>query len=214
MKADVDCWLYANTLVRQEHFLRNSRARPFLYFYVTGTSACSPASNQRQTGSQLGSPLGSSFDESLVVGLGADSYLDLFNCYTFDNAKVDNAALLGLDWPDASKSVWQACKLRSESCNLPENPGNENWEPSEAHCHGGELSPHTEPQESILLALEAEVKGTCSPLKIGLLLKGTVSKMEVKVSLSPDPLPGSSDVHVLDVIFLLNPHIYSISTSY
>ena len=33
-----------------------------------------------------------------------------------------------------------------------------------------------EPQESILLALEAEVKGTCSPLKIGLLLKCTVSK--------------------------------------
>ena len=72
-KADVDCWLYANTLVRQERFLRNSRARPFLYFYVTGTSPCPPASNQRQTGSQLGSPLGSSWDESLVVGLGADS---------------------------------------------------------------------------------------------------------------------------------------------
>lgn len=71
-----------------------------------------------------------------------------------------------------------------------------------------------EPQESILLALEADVKGTCSPLKIGLLLKWTVSKMEVKASLSPGVLPGSSDVHVLDVIFLLNPHIYSISTSY
>lgn len=42
---------------------------------------------------------------------------------------------------------------------------------------------HTQsPRKEILLALEAEVKGVCSSLKVGLLLKFIASKMELKVS--------------------------------